>query len=78
LLPITSFAPQALLAVGRYEPPEFIRQNAEFAGLLSTFNVATTATVVEDRDHFDLPYDLLQSGTQVGDWCLRILKGTEQ
>jgi hypothetical protein len=26
--------------------------------------------VVDGRDHFDLPYDLLQRGTIVGDWVL--------
>jgi arylformamidase len=78
LLPLTSFAPQAMLAVGRHEPPEFIRQNAEYAETLVNNGVTVTTSVVEDRDHFDLPYDLLQRGTQVGDWCLNILKGTEQ
>jgi arylformamidase len=78
LLPIMAFAPHALLAVGVHEPDEFIRQNAEFAELLIANNVKCTTMVLEDRDHFDLPYDLLQRGTQVGDWCLNILKGTEQ
>jgi arylformamidase len=78
LLPVASFAPNALLAVGLHEPDEFIRQNAEFAELLAANNVSRTTMVLEDRDHFDLPYDLLQRGTQVGDWCLNILKGTEQ
>ena len=78
LLPLTSFAPQVMLAVGRHEPPEFIRQNAEYAETLVNTGVTVTTSIVEDRDHFDLPYDLLQRGTQVGDWCLNILKGTEQ
>jgi hypothetical protein len=30
---------------------------------------------VANRDHFDLPYDLLSAGTTVGDWVLNILKG---
>ena len=77
LLPFTSFAPQALLAVGTHEPEEFIRQNGEFASYLAVNNIATTAIVVDNRDHFDLPYDLIQKGTQVGDWCLNILKGTD-
>jgi hypothetical protein len=25
---------------------------------------------VDDRDHFDLPYDLLRRGTIVGNWTL--------
>jgi arylformamidase len=67
-----------MLAVGRHEPPEFIRQNAEYAETLVNAGVTVLTSVVEDRDHFDLPYDLLQRGTQVGDWCLNILKGNEQ
>lgn len=78
LLPLTTFAPQAMLAVGRHEPPEFIRQNAEYAETLVNAGVTVSTSIVEDRDHFDLPYDLLQRGTQVGDWCLNILKGNEQ
>jgi arylformamidase len=78
LLPFTHSAQNALLAVGRHEPPEFIRQNAEYAESLARQGVNVTTSVLEDRDHFDLPYDLLQRGTQVGDWCLNILKGTEQ
>ena len=78
LLSLTHFVPHALLAVGGHEPGEFIRQNAEFAGYLSANNIGATAMIVEDRDHFDLPYDLLQRGSQVGDWCLNILKGTQQ
>jgi arylformamidase len=78
LLPFTHSSPHALLAVGRHEPPEFIRQNAEYADHLKNNGVNVTTSVLEDRDHFDLPYDLLHRGTQVGDWCLNILKGTEQ
>lgn len=78
LLPFTYSAPKALLAVGRHEPPEFIRQNAEYAEFLANNGVNVMTSVLEDRDHFDLPYDLLVQGTQVGDWCLNILKGNEQ
>lgn len=78
LLPFTFFAAEALLAVGRHEPPEFIRQNSEYANLLASNGVAVTTSVLEDRDHFDLPYDMLVRGTQVGDWCLNILKGNER
>ncbi len=78
LLRLNVFASHALLAVGGHEPDEFIRQNAEFADRLSMNNVSTTLLFEKDRDHFDLPYDLLQRGTQVGDWCLNILKGTQQ
>ena len=78
LLPVEHAAPHALLAVGGHEPPEFIRQNAEFGEYLRRHNVATQILVDEDRDHFDLPYDLLKRGTKVGDWCLGLLKGKTQ
>ena len=78
LLPFTHSSPRALLAVGAHEPPEFIRQNAEYAEHLKNNGVDVTSSVLDDRDHFDLPYDLLQRGTQVGDWCLSILKGSQQ
>lgn len=66
---------QALLAVGQYESSEFIRQNREYGEYLSSNGTATVIRVVDRRDHFDLPYDLLRTGTVVGDWVLKILKG---
>jgi arylformamidase len=66
---------RALLAVGHHESDEFIRQNTEYAEHLSAVGTKTDCIVVPDRDHFNLPYDLLREGTEVGDWTLRILKG---
>lgn len=66
---------RALLAVGRYESSEFIRQNAEYAEHLSEVGTQTECVIVENRDHFNLPYDLLKEGTEVGDWTLQVLKG---
>jgi arylformamidase len=77
LLPLPYVVPNALLAVGGHEPPEFIRQNAEFGQRLLNEGSAVQILVEEHLDHFDLPYDLLKRGTKVGDWCLNILKGTE-
>lgn len=67
LLPLRTFAPDALVAVGEHESGEFVRQSREFADRLSAHGTATVFRVVEDRDHFDLPYDLLREGTVVGD-----------
>lgn len=78
LLPLEHVVPHALLAVGGHEPPEFIRQNAEFGERLCGHNVAVEILVEDDLDHFDLPYDLLKRGTKVGDWCLGLLKGNTQ
>lgn len=63
--------PEALVAVGRHEPPEFIRQSRDFASHIRS----APAVVVDDRDHFNLPYDLLSAGTVVGDWVLNRLIG---
>ena len=76
LLPLPYVVPNALLAVGGHEPPEFIRQNAEFGERLLREGSEVQILVEEHLDHFDLPYDLLKRGTKVGDWCLSILKGS--
>jgi len=65
-----------LCAVGGHESPEFIRQNSEFADYLKMQGTDSDVMVVDDRDHFDLPYDLLDQRTAVGDWTLNKLKGT--
>lgn len=61
---------RALCAVGESESSEFIRQNAEYANHLQSSGTATETMVVPNRDHFNLPYDLLRRGTKVGEWAL--------
>ncbi|MFM8793585.1 MAG: alpha/beta hydrolase [Acidimicrobiales bacterium] len=75
LLGIDGFARHAVVAVGRHDPPEFVRQSAEFADRLRDTGVDTVHELVEDRDHFDLPYDVLRRGTVVGDHVLGRLLG---
>ena len=70
LLPPIEQLPRALLAVGRAESAEFIRQNHEYADHLRIGRTQVETMVVEERDHFNLPYDLLKRGTLVGDWVL--------
>jgi len=70
LLAPTHGLARALCAVGEAESSEFIRQNAEYANLLQLSGTTTESMVVSNRDHFDLPYDLLRRGTAVGDWTL--------
>ena len=60
----------ALCAVGEAESSEFIRQNAEYGDCLELTGAKTDVIVVPNRDHFNLPYDLLKRGTSVGDWTL--------
>ena len=72
LLP-PSFVPRALLAVGNHESSEFIRQNAEYAELLTSTGADVQVEVIEHRDHFNLPYDLLRKDTKVGQWVLESL-----
>ena len=68
-----SYAERAVVAVGDHEPGEFIRQSHEYAELLRGHGVATVHAVVENRDHFNLPYDLLRTGTFVGDHVVTYL-----
>jgi arylformamidase len=70
LLPPTHGLTQALCAVGESESSEFIRQNAEYADHLQISGTIAETMVVANRDHFNLPYDLLRRGTLVGDWTL--------
>ena len=60
----------ALLAVGTAESSEFIRQNNAYADHLRSGGIEVDSMVVRDRDHFNLPYDLLHRDTLVGDWVL--------
>jgi arylformamidase len=77
LLAPTRGLSRALCAVGESESSEFIRQNAEYADHLRLSGTKTETMVVPNRDHFDLPYDLLRRGTVVGDWALaQLLKET--
>ena len=77
LLPVDTFPDRAMVAVGRHESSEFIRQSGEFAAKLRAAGVRTDLSVVDDRDHFDLPYDLLRAGTAVGDHVISVLEGKE-
>ena len=70
LLPDAATPSHALLAVGHHESDEFIRQNEAYGEHLRRQVTAVETMVVEGRDHFDLPYDLLRRGTRVGDWVL--------
>ena len=78
LLPLERFAPRAMVAVGGHESAEFVRQTAEFAARLDGAGVDVGHAVVADRDHFDLPYDILRTGTAVGDHVLSVLTGGGQ
>lgn len=75
LLPVVDAPPQALLAVGQHESSEFIRQNAAYGELLRTAGSDVKISVIPDRDHFNLPYDLLRSTSIVGEWVIDVLKG---
>ena len=77
LLPSAPGIVSALCAVGENESSEFIRQNAEFAQYLNNQSTETDVIIVANRDHFDLPYDLLNRDTTVGEWTLNKLKGSE-
>jgi len=75
LLPPVTPPAKALLAVGQHESAEFIRQNNEYGEMLEQQGAKVSLSVVPDRDHFNLPYDLLRKDTIVGEWVIEILKG---
>lgn len=76
LLPPVPPPRHALLAVGEHESSEFKRQNQEFGELLRHQGAEVTIAVVPERDHFNLPYDLLRTGTTVGEWVIEVLTGS--
>lgn len=78
LLPAVTPPATALLAVGLHESSEFIRQNSEYGELLRSQGAEVVVSVVRDRDHFNLPYDLLRPETIVGEWVVGILKGSNR
>lgn len=77
LLPHPAYPGHAVVAVGRHEPGEFIRQSSEYAALLRGLGVGTVDAVIDGRDHFNLPYDLLRTGTFVGDHVVTYLSDGE-
>ena len=70
LLPDAVTPSHALLAVGYHESDEFKRQNRSYGDHLHLRGTQVETIVVEGRDHFDLPYDLLDRNTAVGKWVL--------
>ena len=66
---------RVLCAAAEHDPPEFVRQNAAYADRLRAAGTRVDAAVVGGRDHFDLPYDLLDDRTEVGGWTLELLGG---
>ena len=73
LLPPVAPVRNTLCAVGKAESTEFIRQNHDYAQYVRETGAAVDIGVIDDRDHFNLPYDLLRRGTVVGDWTLQHL-----
>lgn len=75
LLGIVAGRDRVLCAVAEHDPPDFVAQNRAYADRLEDGGVAVDCVVVPDRDHFDLPLDILSRGTTVGDWTLGMLTG---
>ncbi len=65
--------PPVLVATGEHETSEFKRQSHEMAAHLRRDRVSVTQIELSQRDHFDLPHDLLARDTAVGDWILSLL-----
>ena len=74
LLPPKSGVRKALCAVGEFESEQFKIQNEKFFNFLSNQGCDASTLIVDGRDHFDIPYDLLRRETAVGKWTLQQLK----
>jgi arylformamidase len=70
LAPAQDRAPAVILARGVNETDEFARQQTLFAARLAQSGWRPTVLSVEGRNHFDLPFDLVQPGTILGDAVL--------
>lgn len=55
-----------LLGAGQHETRTYLRQQEEYAAHLTALSVPVTTYVVADRDHFDLPLDLMDPTTPFG------------
>ncbi|MCE7000423.1 alpha/beta hydrolase [Saccharothrix sp. S26] len=69
LSPLRMPAPRCeavLLAAGEHETATYLRQHAEYAAHLARSGVPVTDVVVPERDHFDLPLDLVDPTTPFG------------
>lgn len=63
-----------VLAVGGDEGAEFRRQTTLMGAHLRDLGVPAAVHEVAGRNHFDLPYDLAEPGTVVGDAVTRMLR----
>ncbi len=61
--------------VGEEETRAFKAQSDTYVGKLAAAGVDATCRVVAGRDHFDLIYDLLTPGTDLGDTTIGLLRG---
>ncbi|MEU6990940.1 alpha/beta hydrolase [Streptomyces sp. NPDC046465] len=61
--------PQVVAARGGNETEEYVRQHERMVTALRP-RAAVTEVVAEGRDHFDLPYDLGATGTELGEAVL--------
>lgn len=78
LLPPEPGIKKALCAVGEFESDQFKIQNDNYSRYLSSQGCNASVLIVNGRDHFDIPYDLLRKETAVGQWTLQQLKDETQ
>jgi arylformamidase len=60
--------------VGEEETATFKSQSSTYVDKLRAASVDATYRVVTGRDHFDLIYDLLTPGTDLGDTTIGLLR----
>ena len=68
--------PQTIVAYGGIETDEFKRQSNDFALALTRNGAATKVLCVEERNHFDLIFDLLDETTLLGGEVLNLVQCT--
>ena len=61
--------------VGEEETQAFKAQSNAYVEKLRTAGLDATSQIIADRDHFDLIYDLITPGTELGDTTIGLLRG---
>jgi arylformamidase len=61
--------------VGEEETQAFKAQSNAYVEKLRTAGLDATSQIIAGRDHFDLIYDLITPGTELGDTTIGLLRG---
>ena len=70
-----TMVPHVRAFVGAQETDSFKAQSNAYVDKLLASGVDAASRIVEGRDHFDLIYDLIAPGTELGDATIELLQG---